>query len=290
MTILSSESSLFLPCIFSKQFIKTQIVEELLIKIQEMDIYSFPIICLLLLAGFAVGFINTIAGSGTVISYSLFMLLGLPAPFANGTIRFGVIMQTLAASINFKRQNVLEVKKGFLLALPTVLGAVLGAQIATSINKDLFEALIAVTMLSMGIFLFLKPKQWLIGSKLLQNKKPGIKQLLIFFIIGLYGGFIHIGVGIFLIGVLVLQMGYDLVRANALKVFIVLLYSPFALAIFMMNDQIHYGIGAIAAIGNVTGGVVASYFAINWGANFIRWVLLVIILIFSLRLLGVIHL
>jgi len=130
MTILSSESSLFSPCIFSKQFIKTQIVEELLIKIQEMDIYSFPIICLLLLAGFAVGFINTIAGSGTVISYSLFMFLGLPAPFANGTIRFGVIMQTLAASINFKRQNVLEVKKGFLLAFPTVLGAVLGAQIA----------------------------------------------------------------------------------------------------------------------------------------------------------------
>ncbi len=254
-----------------------------------MDIYSFPIICLLLLAGFAVGFINTIAGSGTVISYSLFMFLGLSAPFANGTIRFGVIMQTLVASYNFKKQNILELKKGVILALPTVLGSIIGAQIAIKIDKDLFEILIALVMLVMGILLFFKPKQWLTGSKLLQDKKFGIKQFIILFAIGTYGGFIHIGVGIFLIGILVMQMGYDLVKANALKVFIVLLYSPFALLVFMMNDQIHYGIGAIAAIGNVFGGYVASHFAVNWGANFIRWVLIIIILIFCIRSLNLIH-
>ncbi|WP_321317856.1 sulfite exporter TauE/SafE family protein [Labilibaculum sp.] len=263
---------------------------ELFANLQEMDIYSFPIICLLLLAGFAVGFINTIAGSGTVISYSLFMLLGLSAPFANGTIRFGVIMQTLVASYNFKKQNVLELKKGILLALPTVLGSVLGAQIAININKDLFEILIAGVMLTMGLFLFFKPNQWLAGSKILQNKQFGSKQFTIFFAIGIYGGFIHIGVGIFLIGILVLEMGYDLIKANALKVFIVLLYSPFALIVFMMNDQIHYGIGAIAAIGNIFGGYTASHFAVNWGANFIRWILMLIILIFGIQSLNLFNL
>ena len=40
-------------------------------------------------------------------------------------------------------------------------------------------------------------------------------------------------------------MGYDLVKANALKVFIVLLYSPFALIVFMLNDHVHYDIGAM---------------------------------------------
>ncbi|WP_096427891.1 sulfite exporter TauE/SafE family protein [Labilibaculum antarcticum] len=262
---------------------------ELLANFQEMDIYSFPIICLLLLAGFAVGIINTIAGSGTVISYSLFMFLGLSAPFANGTIRFGVIMQTLVASYNFKKQNILDLRKGVLLAFPTVLGSILGAQIAISIDKDLFEILIAAVMLVMAFFLFFKPKQWLTGSKLLQSKKFGFKQFIIFFAVGIYGGFIHIGVGIFLIGILVLQMGYDLVRANALKVFIVLLYSPFALIIFMMNDQIHYGIGAIAAIGNVLGGYVASRFALNWGSNFIRWILMLIIILFCIRALNLFH-
>lgn len=256
---------------------------ELFANLQEMDIYSFPIICLLLLAGFAVGFINTIAGSGTVISYSLFMFLGLSAPYANGTIRFGVILQTLVASLNFKKQNILDLKKGVLLACPTILGSIIGAQIAISIDKDLFEILIAGMMLIMGSLLFFKPNRWLTGSKFLQNKKIGFKQFLIFFIIGIYGGFIHIGVGIFLIGILVLQMGYDLIKANALKVFIVLLYSPFALIVFILNGNINYGIGAIAAIGNVLGGFVASHFAVNWGANFIRWILIIIIIIFCIR-------
>ena len=264
-------------------------MEEILQNIQNLDIYSFPIICLLLLAGFSVGFINTIAGSGTVITYSLFMFLGLSAPLANGTIRFGVIMQTLVASLNFRRQKVLHLKKGLLLGIPVILGSILGAQIAVEINKKLFEILIAFVMLSMGIFLFINPKKWLKGSRTLRRKKFGFKQFLLFLLIGLYGGFIHIGVGIFLIAALVLQQGYDLVKANALKVFLVLLYSPFALGVFIINDQIHYGMGAIAAIGNVFGGYVASHFAVIWGANFVRWFLMLIILIFSSRLLGILH-
>ena len=77
-----------------------------------------------------VGIINTIAGSGTVITYSLFMMLGLPVNIANGTIRLGVIMQTLASTLNFKKHNALDWKKGFKLALPVVIGSIIGAKVA----------------------------------------------------------------------------------------------------------------------------------------------------------------
>ncbi|RXQ96242.1 sulfite exporter TauE/SafE family protein [Ancylomarina salipaludis] len=263
---------------------------EMMQYLQDLDIYSWPIIILLIGAGFMVGFINTLAGSGTVISYSLFMFLGLSAPFANGTIRLGVIMQTLSASLSFRRQAVLDVRRGLFLALPTVLGSVLGAQIAVKIDKDIFETVIAVVMLIMGVFIFLKPQRWLKGVDGLQKKRLGIKSFFLFFLIGIYGGFIHIGVGIFLLAALVLQGGYDLVKANALKVFIVFLYSPFALLVFMLNGQVHYGMGLIASVGNIIGGLIASYFAVSWGANFVRWLLILIILLFSLRLLGFIDL
>jgi len=263
---------------------------EMMQYLQDLDIYSWPIIILLIGAGFMVGFINTLAGSGTVISYSLFMFLGLSAPFANGTIRLGVIMQTLSASLSFRRQAVLDVKRGLFLALPTVLGSVLGAQIAVKINKDVFEIVIAVVMLIMGVFIFFKPQRWLKGVDGLQTKRLGIKSFFLFFLIGIYGGFIHIGVGIFLLAALVLQGGYDLVKANVLKVFIVFLYSPFALLVFMLNGQVHYGMGLIASVGNIIGGLIASYFAVSWGANFVRWLLILIILLFSLRLLGFIDL
>ncbi|HRW64067.1 MAG TPA: sulfite exporter TauE/SafE family protein, partial [Bacteroidales bacterium] len=214
---------------------------------KDVDIYSPGIIAILIVAGFLVGVINTIAGSGTVITYSLFMMLGLPINLANGTIRLGVVMQTLTSTLNFKRHNALDWKKGFKLALPVVIGSIVGAEIAVELNEAVFEKILAVILLIMLFFIFYKPERWLKDQVNKIQSKPTIIQLLLFFLIGIYGGFIHIGVGIFMISVLVLNAGYDLVKANAIKVMTVFLYSPFALAVFMMNDQIHYGMGLIAA-------------------------------------------
>lgn len=251
------------------------------------NIYSPGIIALLILAGFMVGIINTIAGSGTVITYSLFMMLGLPVNLANGTIRLGVIMQTLTSTLNFKKHNALDWKKGFKLAIPVVIGSIVGAQIAVEINEAVFEKILAGVLLIMLFFIFYQPQRWLKDQVNKIQSKPTFIQLLLFFFIGLYGGFIHIGVGIFMLSVLVLNAGYDLVKANAIKVMTVFLYSPFALAVFMMNDQVHYGMGLIAAIGNVFGGYVGSKMAISWGSNFVRWVLIAVIIVFSAYLLDI---
>lgn len=255
--------------------------------IAQIDIYSWQGIAILVVAGFLVGIVNTIAGSGTAITYSLFMIMGLPAGSANGTIRLGVIMQTLAASFNFRRKKVLELKKGLVIAIPTVVGTVAGALIAVSINEDIFQKIIGVVMLLMLFFLFYKPERWIRGKESLRTERNPYLQMLIFFLIGIYGGFIHIGVGIFLLAALVLFSGYDLLHANALKVYIVFLYSPFALAVYMMNDQVHYGMGLIAAIGNLMGGMLASRYAVEWGAKFIRWFLIIVIILFAAKLFGV---
>ena len=251
------------------------------------DIYSPEIIAMLIFAGFLVGIINTIAGSGTVITYSLFMMLGLPVNIANGTIRLGVIMQTLASTLNFKKHNALDWKKGLKLAFPVVIGSIIGALIATEINEAVFEKILAGILLIMLFFIFYKPERWLKNQVQKIQSKPTIIQLLLFLVIGLYGGFIHIGVGIFMLSVLVLNAGYNLVKANAIKVMTVFLYSPFALVIFIMNDQVHYGIGLIAAIGNIFGGIVGSKMAVSWGSNFVRWVLMVVIIVFSAYLLNI---
>lgn len=254
--------------------------------LQQFDIISWQIISLLILAGFAVGYINTIAGSGTVITYSVFMLLGLPANIANGTIRLGVIMQTLAATFNFKKHKVLDWKKGFKLGLPTVIGSILGAQIASKLHSETFEIVLGVIMLVMLFFIIYRPSKWLDGKVELLHKKLNFWVYLLYFLVGIYGGFIHIGVGIFLLSMLVLKSGYDLVKANALKVMIVLLYSPFALFVFMYHQQIDYRIGLISSIGNVMGGWLASKMAINKGANFVRWFLVLIMLLFAAKLFG----
>lgn len=252
-----------------------------------LDIYSWEIISLLIVAGFMVGFINTIAGSGTVITYSLFMMLGMPANLANGTIRLGVIMQTLVAGLNFRKNKYLDLKKGLKLGIPVVIGSIAGAQIAANINEAVFEKIMVAVLFIMLIFIFYDPQRWLKDQIHLIHKKTDAVQMLIFFGIGLYGGFIHIGVGIILLSAIVLNAGYDLVKANAIKIMIVFLYSPFALGVFMINSQVDYKVGLISAIGNILGGLVGSNMAMSRGNTFVRGVLVTVILLFAAYLLDI---
>ncbi|HQP04454.1 MAG TPA: sulfite exporter TauE/SafE family protein [Bacteroidales bacterium] len=247
---------------------------------------AWIIILILVVSGFVVGVINTVAGSGTVISYSLFMALGMPSPLANGTVRLSVVMQTLTSSLSFYRNNKLDIKKGLILGIPIVAGSIAGAQIAASINKDLFEKIVGISLLLLLFFIFYNPEKWVKGSLEKQQRKVSAWQYLVYLFIGIYGGFLHIGVGIFLLSALVLLSGYDLVRANALKVFLVFLYSPVALAIFIMNGQVEFLLGSIVAVGNIFGGWVGSRIAIKRGSGFIRILLVIIIAIFSAYLLG----
>lgn len=250
---------------------------------------SWLIATALITSGLLVGFINTLAGGGTIISISLFLFLGLPASVANGTNRIAVFFQTLVSTASFKKQKVLDTRKGLLLGIPTIIGSIIGAEIAVNINEKLFEQAIGVIMLIMLLFIIYKPQTWLKGKAELMNRKISVFQILIFFLIGLYGGFIHVGVGYFILAGLVLNAGYDLVKANALKVFLVLLYAPFTLIVFIYNKQINYEYGLIHAIGNIAGAFIASRFAVSWGANFVRWVIIIIILITSAQMFGIIN-
>lgn len=255
---------------------------------QEHDIYSWQVITILITAGMLVGIINTLAGNGTVITYTLFLVMGFDTYIANGTPRLGVVMQTLASSLVFFRKKVLKVRKGFLLSIPVVIGSLGGAQIAASLNETILHYTIAALMLVMMCFVLYKPSRWLKGKEGVQTEKLSLKEIIIYFLIGIYGGFIHIGVGILLLAALVLVSGYDLLHANALKVFIVFAYSPFALAVFMLNSQVHYSIGLISSIGNLLGGIIASYMAVSWGARFLQWVLVIVILFSAARSFGLI--
>ncbi|MCX6235514.1 MAG: sulfite exporter TauE/SafE family protein [Bacteroidetes bacterium] len=240
----------------------------------------------LIVAGILVGIINTLAGGGSIISLPLLMFMGLPADIANGTNRIAILLQNVSSVGMFQHKKVLDLKKGLWLSLPAVVGSVAGAWIAVDVNKEVIEKSIAVVMLFMLFFILVKPQRWIKERKELIEKKVSFFQVVIFFFIGLYGGFIQVGVGYFLLAGLVLSAGYELVKANALKVFIVLFFTPFALVIFIINHQVNWSYGLILGIGSLIGGYLASKMAISWGANFVRWVIVITILLTAAHIFG----
>lgn len=243
---------------------------------------------ILIVSGVAVGFINTLAGGGSTISLSVLMLMGLSPAMANGTNRIGIAIQNIVGVGSFKQQGVLDTKKGLLLAIPATIGSILGAFIAVDLNEGIFEKAMAVILLVMLAFILFNPEKLIKEQTALVNKTLSWKQYVLFFFIGIYGGFIHIGIGYFLLASLIMGAGYELVKANAVKVLIVLLYTPFSLVVFIWYDMIDYKMGFTLAIGTAIGALIASRMAVKRGAGFVRWVIVVIIILTAAHLFGIV--
>ena len=236
--------------------------------------------------GAIAGFINTLAGSGSLLTLPLLMFLGLPANMANGTNRIGILFQSIVGSAGFRQQKVLDLRMGLIYGIPTIAGSIAGALLALSFPDVVMEKAIGLLLVLMFFLILFKPEVWIKGQAGKIRRKPSLAIWIIFFFIGVYGGFIQAGVGLFLLAGLVLGAGADLVKANALKVFLVLLYTPIVLLFFMKENQIDYKLGIILAIGNSLGAYLGTKVAVNWGPKFIRILLLVAILGSSAKLLG----
>ncbi|MDD2964811.1 MAG: sulfite exporter TauE/SafE family protein [Bacteroidales bacterium] len=229
------------------------------------------------LAGVVVGIINTLAGGGSVISLSLLMFFGLDANLANGTNRVAIVFQTMAGVKKFSDSRRLDLPRGWHYALPALLGSLAGAWVASDINKQLLEYLLLGVMAFMVVLMFVDPEAWIAGNTSRHQAKPGVVAWLMFAAIGFYGGFVQVGIGYFLLAALVLQSGYELVKANALKVFITFLYSPFALAIFVWHHQVDWLYGLVLAMGTFAGGWIGARMAVKRGASFVRWIIVAVV-------------
>ncbi len=248
-----------------------------------MDWTLYP---LAILAGLAAGFINTLAGNGSLITLPVLIFMGLPANVANGTNRVGVLLQTMVGTAEFERRGVLNWRAGLILAIPATVGSVLGAGIAIDLNEEAMRMVIGVVMIVMLGVILVQPKRWLEGRADAVFSNPGPKEVAIFFLIGIYGGFIQAGVGIFLLAGLVLGAGYDLVRANAIKGLIILVYTVVVLGVFLLNDQVDWGLGLLVAVGQVAGAWIGANFAVDRGAVWVRRLLIVVVAVAAARLLG----
>lgn len=241
---------------------------------------------MVLLAGFLAGIVNTLAGSGSLITLPVLIFIGLPANVANGTNRIGVILQNIVAGTSFQRSKVLDIRGALLLSIPAIFGSVLGAQIAVNLDAEAMERAIGVVMVLMLFVILLRPQRWLDGK--FKTMVGGFTwvQALAMFAIGAYGGFIQAGVGIFMLAVLVLSIGYDLVSANAVKIVIILIFTIFSLFVFASNAQVNWGAGLLLGAGNMLGAWVAARMAVRRGAAWVRWVLIAVVAVSAAALLG----
>ncbi len=243
--------------------------------------YYYP---LLVITGFTVGFINTVAGGGSLLSLPVLIFLGLPPVIANGTNRVAIVIQTVLATTGFKSKGVSTFPFNTYLGISACLGSVLGAYIAVDIKGPTFNKILALVMVVVVLIIIFKPG---IRMKELEERLTG-KYLWIaiiaFFFVGIYGGFINAGIGFIIMFFLHYVNRMNLVRVNATKVTVVLLYTLSALVVFIINDKVIWEVGLVLAIGNGSGAWVASRYSVVKGERFIRAFMVSMVVIMAVRL------
>ncbi|MDE0424077.1 MAG: sulfite exporter TauE/SafE family protein [Candidatus Poribacteria bacterium] len=246
--------------------------------------FNFLHVVLLFGTGIAAGFLNTVAFGGSLLALPMLIFLGLPTAVANGTNRVAIFFQNFSAIMGFRRKGVSDFKYSILLAVPAVIGAAIGALIAIDIRDALFNLILAVVMITMLILTLLNPTERLKDRIESGGKDSKIVAMIVFFFIGIYGGFIQAGVGLLVITALRLLTGMDLVRTNAIKVFVIFFYTVIALGIFISQGKVNWYLGPTLAVGNACGAWLGSHWAVEKGDKWIKVMLIVAVIAFAIRL------
>lgn len=237
---------------------------------------------ILLAAGCVAGTLNVVAGGGSFLTLPVLIFLGLPPTVANGTNRVAVLTQNVGAVWSFHRHGVLDWRTSLLsAALPAMIGAGLGAQVALRIGDEAFKDTLAFLMVAVTLWTLWDPLKGKLDSS------PGGQSWLLiavsFFVVGVYSGFVQAGVGFLILAATTLA-GLDLVRGNAVKVLVILATMVVSLAIFAGQGKVDWLLGFILGAGNLAGGLLGVKLTVLKGHGWIKKVVTATVILFALRL------
>ncbi|WP_347840793.1 sulfite exporter TauE/SafE family protein [uncultured Draconibacterium sp.] len=234
-------------------------------------------------AGILAGFINVVAGGGSLLTLPLMIFFGLPPVVANGTNRIGIIAQNIVAVSNFSRKGVFVFPYSLYAGGVAIVGSILGSMLALEMDDQLFNRILSLVMIATGAAIFFNHKKTALISAVPQVKNQAL-SLFLFFFIGIYGGFIHVGIGFLMILILSRINQLSLKYANSIKVFVALLFSISSIIVFIVNDAINWKVGFALAIGTAFGGYLGSHFTMKKSEKWIKLILILAIGVMAIKL------
>jgi uncharacterized membrane protein YfcA len=246
----------------------------------DIGLWIYPVA---IVGGFAAGFINTLAGNGSTITLTILMeFMGLPPNVANGSNRVGILSQMMVSTWIFHKEGKIDWKGHWPLVLAMFLGGMAGLVLALTVTNEGFRNVYGGLLILMLFVVVIRPKRWIHPP----TDRPVTSLWLmvpVFFLLGIYGGFIQMGMGIFFLAFTVLVGRMTLVRANALKLICVGAYTVIVLIFFAYYGMVDWKAGGLLAIGQVIGGWICSRFAATHPlANVVAHRVLVGVVIFAI--------
>ncbi len=237
-------------------------------------------VLLLVVGGLTAGLINAMAGGGSALTVPLLVIAGVPGNFANASNRVGILTSNAAAATAFRKLGVRGLSSAMRVLLPIIVGSLIGSFGITQLTDATFERIFGILMLPVIFLSVRKPrvkadaKPWSAGF-----------VVIVFLLIGLYGGAVQVGVGLVMLAALT-RAGYDLVVANNIKVVANLAVTAVALPVFIVQGKVDWVPALVLAVGFTAGGWIGAHVAVKGGEKYIRATMVVAALLLAADMLG----
>jgi uncharacterized membrane protein YfcA len=217
------------------------------------------------LAGLAAGTINTVVGSGTLITFPTLLALGVPPVTANVSNNIGLVPGSLSGAIGYRRELRGQRRRVLRLAVGSVIGAVVGAVLLLTLDEDAFAAIVPVLIVLGLTMVVLQPRitRWVAARRERSGEHPAgdtgswwVWPLVL--LTGVYGGYFGAAQGILLMAVMGIGIQETLQRLNAVKNVLAMLVNLVAGTVFVFVAEVDWLVVALIGAGSVIGGQVGA--------------------------------
>jgi hypothetical protein len=228
-------------------------------------------------AGLAAGSINTIVGSGSLVTFPTLLALGYPPLLANVSNNVGLVPGTVSGTFAYRRELTGQRSRVLRLGTASLLGGVAGAGLLLGLPGTVFRAAVPALILVAAILMALQPRL----SKLLEErgdrKLHGGNGLFVgVFLTGVYGGYFGAAQGVILIALLAIFVQDDLQRLNGTKNVLAMLVNTAASVLFIIFSTLSWSVVGLIAAGSVIGGQVGARIGRRLPAAVLRGVIVTV--------------
>jgi uncharacterized protein len=237
--------------------------------------------------GLAAGTINTIVGSGSLITFPTLLAFGFSPVVANVSNTVGLVPGSLSGSIAYRSELHGQRPRLLVLGSASVAGGTTGAVLLLALPGSVFRHVVPVLILVACVLVALQPRLSARVARRQDRAAHGGPMLFVsVFLTGVYGGYFGAAQGVILLSLLGIFLSDHLQRLNATKNVLALVVNAVAGIIFIAFSHVAWEVAGLLAVGSVVGGQVGGTVGRRLPAPLLRAVIIVVGLIAAIALLA----
>jgi uncharacterized membrane protein YfcA len=240
------------------------------------------------LAGLAAGTINTVVGSGTLITFPVLLAFGYAPVIANVSNTIGLVPGSVSGAAGYRRELKGQRRQVIRLGTMSVLGGATGAVLLLVLPASAFEAIVPVFIAIALVLTLLQPRlnRWLLKREIGLDRERGILTPLAVYVTGVYGGYFGAAQGILLLGILGIALSQNLQRTNALKNVLAGLVNGVAGVYFIFAAHVAWAPAGIIAASSIVGAQLGARYGRRLPPPALRALIVLVGIVAIVRLLA----